>query len=417
MSLHLKIIMIQWNSYCHQDMLAALRDQGHQVTNLPFPEGIRTEKAQAERILGKALREQRCDLVFSFNYFPVISGICQEAEVRYLSWVYDSPYIHVYSYTVLNPCNFIFLFDRAVYEELRAAGIDTVHHLPLGVNEKRLAGFGIDVPESRGDVPGASSEEKKRDVTERNKGRLAEEVMDISFAGSLYTEQKHRIYDRFQEVAPYTRGYLEAIVQAQKRVYGYNFLRELLTADILEALQKAYPTDPNALTAMPPEAIYADYVFSREVTALERQEILTLLGERHQVHLFTNDGSWRAPGVCNRGTVDYYREMPAVFKNSKINLNITLRSIKTGIPLRALDIMGSGGFLLTNYQPELVEFFEPDVDFVFYNDYQDLLEKVDYYLGHERERQEIAANGFEKACREHTYQKRIGEMLRTAGFL
>ena len=38
-----------------------------------------------------------------------------------------------------------------------------------------------------------------------------------------------------------------------------------------------------------------------------------------------------------------------MFANSKVNLNITLRNIKTGIPLRALDIMGAGGFLLTNY--------------------------------------------------------------------
>ncbi len=389
MSLHLKITLIQWNSYCHQDMLTALKRQGHSVTNLPFPEGIRTSKEQAQRLLGKALREQSPDLVFSFNYFPVISEICQEAGVRYLSWVYDSPYIHVYSYTILNPCNLVFLFDYAVYEELRSAGISTVYYLPLAADAKRLSGVG-------------------------GKDGAAQKSMDISFVGSLYTEQKHRIYARFENTPPYVKGYLEAIVQAQKKVYGYNFLRELLTPDILEALQKVWPTDPDALTVMSPQAIYADYVFSRQVTALERQEILTMLGERHRVSLFTHDGSWQAPGVYNRGNVDYYTEMPAVFRSSKINLNITLRSIKTGIPLRALDIMGSGGFLLTNFQPELVNFFEPDVDFVFYNDYQDLLEKADYYLSHEKEREEIAANGFERVCREHTYEKRIKEMLDTA---
>ncbi len=389
MSLHLKITLIQWNSYCHQDMLTALKRQGHSVTNLPFPEGIRTSKEQAQRLLGKALREQSPDLVFSFNYIPVISEICQEAGVRYLSWVYDSPYIHVYSYTILNPCNLVFLFDYAVYEELRSAGISTVYYLPLAADAKRLSGVG-------------------------GKDGAAQKSMDISFVGSLYTEQKHRIYARFENTPPYVKGYLEAIVQAQKKVYGYNFLRELLTPDILEALQKVWPTDPDALTVMSPQAIYADYVFSRQVTALERQEILTMLGERHRVSLFTHDGSWQAPGVYNRGNVDYYTEMPAVFRSSKINLNITLRSIKTGIPLRALDIMGSGGFLLTNFQPELVNFFEPDVDFVFYNDYQDLLEKADYYLSHEKEREEIAANGFERVCREHTYEKRIKEMLDTA---
>ena len=47
--------------------------------------------------------------------------------------------------------------------------------------------------------------------------------------------------------------------------------------------------------------------------------------------------------------------MPLIFRESKINLNITLRSITSGMPLRALDIMGAGGFLLSNYQQELAE--------------------------------------------------------------
>ena len=389
MSFRRKVLLIEWNSYCHEDMKSALKEAGYFVQGIPFPNGIRTEKAEAEKLLTGELKRGFYDFVFSFNYFPVISEICQQAGAKYLSWVYDSPYIHVYSYTVLNPCNYIFLFDYAVYEELKQAGIETVYYLPLAVNEKRLADFD---------------------------GKAGERTMDISFVGSMYTEPKHRIYDKFQEINEYSRGYLEAIVQAQKRVYGYNFLKELLTPDIMTQLQKAYPTDPNALTVMSPEAIYADFVFNRQVTALERQEILKLLGKRYEVHLYTNEYRVQIPGVKNHGPVEYYREMPVVFQNSKISLNITLRSIKTGIPLRALDIMGSGGFLLTNYQTELSEFFEPDVDFVYYSDYEDLQEKADYYLTHEKEREEIAANGCQKVRREHIYNKRIKEMERTVGF-
>lgn len=386
MSFQLKILLIQWNSYCHADMKSALRELGYNVQEISFPNGIRTEKAEAERLVTEKLRHGSCDFIFSFNYFPVISEICQQAGIKYLSWIYDSPYIHVYSYTVLNPCNYIFLFDYAVYEELKQAGIETVYYLPLAVNEKRLAGFD---------------------------GRTGKRAMDISFVGSLYTEPKHRIYDKFQGINDYSKGYLEAIIQAQKRVYGYNFLKELLTPDILAQLQKVYPTDPNALTVMSPEAIYADFVFNRQVTALERQEILAMLGKRYTVHLYTNDRTVQILGVQNHGSADYYKEMPAVFQSSKINLNITLRSIKTGIPLRVMDIMGSGGFLLTNYQAELSELFEPDVDFVYYNDYEDLQDKADYYLTHEKEREEIAVNGCQKVRREHTYKDRIREMITT----
>lgn len=389
MSTQLKVLFIEWNSYCNEDMKSILREQGHLVQCVPFPNGIRTEKSEAQKLLTRELEKVLYDFVFSFNYFPVISEICQQAGVKYLSWVYDSPYIHVYSYTILNDCNYVFLFDYAVYEELKLAGIGTVYYLPLAVNEKRLAGF------------------EESDI----------DAMDISFVGSLYTEPKHRLYDKFQGIDAYSKGYLEAIIQAQKRVYGYNFLKDLLTPDILAQLQKAYPTDPNALTVMSPEAIYADFVFSRQVTALERQEILTMLGKSHRVHLYTNDQSLEIPGVKNWGPADYYREMPLIFHQTKINLNITLRSIKTGIPLRAMDIMGSGGFLLTNFQSELLEYFEPDRDFVYYNDYQDLQDKVDYYLTHEKERKEIAASGCKKVREEHTYRKRIKEMLRAAGIM
>lgn len=108
-------------------------------------------------------------------------------------------------------------------------------------------------------------------------GKAGTKTMDISFVSSLYTEPRHRIYDKFQGIDTFSKGYLEAIIQAQKRIYGYNFLKELLTPDIVAQLQKAYPTAPNALTVMSPEAIYADFVFSRQVTALERQEVLTKL--------------------------------------------------------------------------------------------------------------------------------------------
>ncbi len=88
--------------------------------------------------------------------------------------------------------------------------------------------------------------------------------------------------------------------------------------------------------------------------------------------------------------------MPSVFHNSKINLNITLKTIQTGIPLRAWDILGCGGFLLSNFQQELCEYFIPGEDFIYYESIDDATEKAAYFLTHENERKEIAHNAFEK---------------------
>ena len=105
--------------------------------------------------------------------------------------------------------------------------------------------------------------------------------------------------------------------------------------------------------------------------------------------------------------------MPHVFKHSKINLNITLRSIVSGIPLRVFDIMGCGGFLLTNYQQDMFEYFVPEEDFIFYSDMEELSDKCKFFLEHDDIRKKIAGNGYEKVRKYHTFDIRIEEILNT----
>lgn len=62
-----------------------------------------------------------------------------------------------------------------------------------------------------------------------------------------------------------------------------------------------------------------------------------------------------------------------LFKYSKINLNITLRSIRNGIPLSCNGYKGAGGFLLTNYQNDFAMHFVDGEDYVSYSDREDML--------------------------------------------
>lgn len=386
----MKILYLEWNSFCNEGMKGCLVAEGHEVILCSFADGIRTKQEEAMNILTPYLENGTYDFVFSFNYFPVVSNICKEYECKYVSWVYDSPYIHVYSYTVLNPCNYIFLFDYAVYKDLYDIGIRTVYYMPLAINNKRYIAMKNNIQQGK------------------------RYISDVSFVGSLYNESKNRLYDKFVNINPYAKGYLDAIIEAQKKVYGYYFLGDLLSDSVLEELQRAYPTNPNDSSVMKPRDIYADYVLARQVTALERMDILSLLGARlghYDIKLYTKNENTKIKGVKNCGWVNYDKEMPYVFMNSKINLNITLKSIKTGIPLRIFDIMGCKGFLITNYQEELMHYFEQGVDFVYYENYEDLLSKIEYYLIHEAERKEITENGFQKVNSEHTISGRIREML------
>ena len=110
------------------------------------------------------------------------------------------------------------------------------------------------------------------------------------------------------------------------------------------------------------------------------------------------------------GQADYLTEAPQVYNRSKINLNLTLKTIKTGIPLRVWDILGAGGFCLTNYQAELPLYFENGKDLVYFESRDDLLKKVEYYLAHDEERMEIARNGQKKVRKLHGYSNRLDMM-------
>lgn len=376
----MKILFIEWASFGNADIKDAFAREGHQVICFPFSNRDARRDAETWSALTARLRETVPDAVFSFNYFPLVSNVCKCENLPYISWVYDSPYVMLYSYTAINPCNTIYVFDRALCREFHAAGIKTVRYLPMAANTERLDALGF---------PGS--------------------LYDISFVGSLYNES-HNFFERMENLSAYTKGYLEGLMRAQMNVQGCNFIQESLSP-IMEELYQALPMDPNPDGVETREYLYAQYVINRKLTGLERVHLLNAVTQRHTLDLFTLDPAFALPNLRNHGTADYYTEMPMVFKKSRINLNISLRSIKSGIPLRAFDIMGSGGFLLSNYQDDFLENFTPGVDFVYYEGEEDLLQKIDYYLTHEEERIAVARNGHDKVAAAHTYRDRVREML------
>ena len=110
-----------------------------------------------------------------------------------------------------------------------------------------------------------------------------------------------------------------------------------------------------------------NFAMACEITRKNRIILLSLCGARYDTRLYSYQNSEVIKNVKKCPQVDYLKEMPLVFACSKINLNPSLRIIQTGIPLRAFDIMGAGGFLLSNYQEELLEYFENEKDMVVYD--------------------------------------------------
>lgn len=390
-----KAMLLEWESYGNQYIKTELRSIGYEIVSFPFSnykQDTRKSEELAMKIASKIL-EVSPDFVFSFNYFPVAAIACKACKRPYLSWTYDSPFIQIYSRTIEYETNYAFVFDRAEYERLRRFAPERVYYLPMAAPVELY------------------------DRMEPGTGRRQKYAADIAMVGSMYTEPKHRIFKAIDRVDDYTKGYLEGLIQAQKGLYGCSILEGALTEDIMTRIRKVCPIVSNGDGFETAEWAFASYYLARRVTALERREALKALSEQYDLALYTPEATPNLPKVRNLGTVDYYKEAPYAMKAAKINLNITLRSIVSGIPLRAMDIMGCGGFLLTNYQEDFLEYFVSGEDFVYYEDLQDLVEKAGYYLSHEDERGAIALSGYQKVKEQHTYRQRVRQMLATAGLL
>lgn len=386
----MKILFLEWNGYGNEDFIFYLKQAGHDVSVYPFAVNDNPRcNPSVSNPLCDYLTSNPHDFVFSFNYYPTAAIAAYRSNTKYASWTYDSPYVLLYSHTIGLPTNYAFVFDKDDCRLLWSMGLQNVYYFPLAANTERYR------------------------TMYQNSLRQTKYSSDISFVGSLYTEQKHSLFSRIDELPEYVNGYLDGLIQAQKHIYGSFLLEKLLPPDIVEVLKGQVPVTLHDDSYVSFEWILANYFLARRVTALERTELLTAIDKHFpdKLKLYTYEKTPFLPHTKNCGRLDYYTQMPYVFQNSKINLNITLRSIHSGIPLRAMDIMGCGGFLLSNYQEDFLDFFEPGVDFVYYDSEEDCLSKIEYYLSHEKERAEIAANAFAKVAAEHTYPSRIKEMI------
>ncbi len=387
----MRILYYTWFENSQEDMEETLISLGYEVVkcNIPFKD-YEEDEAFLSQFFG-VLQQYQCDCIFSFNFFPMIAKTAEKYRIKYISWVYDCPHWTLYSPAVKSAYNYIFVFDRAQYLTLSSFGLLHVHHLALAVNAGRLCRL-LGEPKPQPDF-------------------AAETGNEVSFVGSLY---ENNLYDQIQYLPDDLKGYLEGTMEAQQRIYGYNFVKEMLTKEIVERMNAYLLMELPVSYLAGKEELYAA-MLNGKITSQERMRMLIGLSKICPVTLYTASDMAMIPGAKAGGTVEYMTEMPSVFRKTAINLNMTLRSIESGIPLRALDIMGAGGFLLSNYQPELAEQFEDGKDLALFGSLQEMQEKALYYLEHEKERQEIAFRGFQKVRQLYSYEAQVKKMMQLAG--
>ncbi|QPC83199.1 glycosyltransferase [Phototrophicus methaneseepsis] len=101
------------------------------------------------------------------------------------------------------------------------------------------------------------------------------------------------------------------------------------------------------------------------------------------------------------------REMFRVLSGATISLNVHGNFMRYGGNMRLFEAAGVGAFQISDERPGIHEWFTVGEHLVTYNDLDDLHAKVQYYLAHPDEREQIARAGREHALKHHTYEQRL----------
>jgi len=105
--------------------------------------------------------------------------------------------------------------------------------------------------------------------------------------------------------------------------------------------------------------------------------------------------------------------MLRALSRSRIGLNTHIDSVeRLAANVRLFEVTGVGACLLTDRKDNLSEMFELDTEVVAYADARECAEKIRWLLGHPEERRAIAAAGQRRTLRDHTFERRAGQLHR-----
>jgi spore maturation protein CgeB len=316
----------------------------------------------------------------------ILSELYAGLQIPVVCWFVDQPAYYETWIPRFDPENTLtFMIDREHMKHAVDGGLKHIYHLPLGTNCRRFT------PKTNGFY-------------------LPENGHDISFVGRLMAHRlKMLLQDIFRKMPDFPRNLIQVMDRAAA-LYADDF-RTSLEQIMARAMALTNPgvelPEPEVQRLM---LSFIDFAASMK----QRTEIVTSLKDFDlQVY---GDKEWNqvlpdAQGPMNDKcdvTFPYYgEEIVEVYRGSKINLNITKYQLKTAINQRVFDVPACGGFLLTDYREDLEQCFKIGKEIIFYEDREDLKEKVAYYLSHTHDRQRIAMAGMNRVRREHDFSHRL----------
>lgn len=106
----MNILIYRYGSICEPDIIETFHKLGFQVdeeTSL-IKNKILSDN-DCIQIVSERILQNQYAFVFTINFFPWLSHLCNLTHLPYLSLIVDSPVLELYDNAIKNPCNRIFI--------------------------------------------------------------------------------------------------------------------------------------------------------------------------------------------------------------------------------------------------------------------------------------------------------------------
>lgn len=373
-----------------KDIAYNLRKLGYKVEEYPHRQENSVLNDEEIEKLAAYVRKQRITHLMSTHLIYNVALAAYKTGVKYVSVIWDAPYLKIYTpFGRLDNCWFS-IFDKLDCERFQADGIPHVLYQPLAVNKYDVL---------------------KWDVKRKLGGKY---INEICFLGRLY---ENNLYDDNVSKMPVNmQQYFTSIFEeAAFRWDGVNCVYGKTPKEILDYTKLVSPEfELDNIYDIEDVRYFEVQYLIRKIANIERICTLNMLGEQFDVSFYTDS-------KVDQSVLGNVKIMPPVepgeassiiYAGSKINLNISLKGIEGGTPQRIMDIMGAGGFVMTNYCAETAELFAEDKEIVMFRTPEELVKKAEYYLAHDEERESIADAGRRKVLNCYTYDKKLRQLMK-----
>lgn len=311
----------------------------------------------------------------------VLMDLLARLELPLASWFVDNPHliIHLYEKCV-SPWTTLFTWDEDNLPSLKAAGFEHVRYLPLGTDPQRFH-------------PG-------------NKNIRKEWRSSLSFVGN---SMLYKVGARLKS-GHFPRNLLLPFREVSKA------FSESDERSVAAFLKTSFPPVWQEYLALGENERKLAYetAITWQATRLYRNDCVRRLLPLNP--LIVGDKGWKTEFRMEKnqprylGELSYYDQLPAFYTQSDINFNCTSKQMKGAVNQRVFDVPAAGGFVLTDWRPQMDNLFEPD-EMACYRHPDEIPDLARFYLKNPQARRKMSKKARQHVLAAHKWEDRLNEML------